>query len=136
MRLVIQIKTTLIEFLENKTDFGVCYATGSLRRPAEFKLKSIGIKFKENQLVASDNIHEREKIVSTAIENASEIYNVKKFGRIISVGDGLWDLITAKNLGLEFIGIGFKNKELLIENGAKFVYENLTKFDVGAAEKC
>ena len=122
----------LIEMLENQTDFGVCFATGSLRRPAEFKLKSIGILFDENQLVGSDKIHEREKIVTEAIENALDYYKVKKFERIISVGDGLWDLLTAQNLGLEFIGIGLKNKELLIENGAELIYENLSEFKLGA----
>ena len=122
----------LIENLENETDFGVCYATGSLRRPAEFKLKSIGIIFDEIQLVASDNIYEREKIVTKAIENALKYYEVEKFERIISVGDGLWDLLTAKNLGLEFIGVGLKNKNVLIENGAETVYENLTEFELMA----
>ena len=120
----------LIEMLEKETDFGVCFATGSLRRPAEFKLKSIGVLFDEMQLVASDKIHEREKIVSKAIENALKYYKIKKVERIISVGDGLWDLLTAQNLGLEFIGIGLENKELLIENGANFVYENLTEFEL------
>ena len=81
-------------------------------------------------IYASDTIYEREKIVRKAIENASAFYKVKKFERIISVGDGLWDLITANNLGLEFIGIGFKNKNVLIENGAEIVYENLTEFQV------
>ncbi|MFT4684259.1 HAD family hydrolase [Patiriisocius sp. Uisw_047] len=122
----------LIELLENETDFGVCFATGSLRRPAKFKLKSIGISFDEKQLVASDKIHEREKIVATAIDNASEYYNVEKFERIISLGDGLWDLITARNLGLEFIGVGLKNKKVLIENGAETVYKNLTEFELVA----
>lgn len=46
----------LIEILENTTDFRVCYATGSLRSAAEYKLKSIGINFDKKQLVASDNI--------------------------------------------------------------------------------
>lgn len=120
----------LIELLETKTDFGVCYATGSLRRPAEYKLKSIGIEFNKIQLVASDIINEREKIVEKAIEDVKKFYNVEKFDRIISVGDGLWDLLTAQNLGLEFIGIGLKNKELLIEKGAEVVYENLSEFEI------
>lgn len=120
----------MIEFLENKTDFGICYATGSLRRAAELKLKSINIKFDSNLLIASDDIYEREGIVSNAIENALKYYQVEKFDRIISVGDGLWDLLTAQNLGLEFIGIGLKNKEILIQNGAKIVFKNLTKFKV------
>jgi hypothetical protein len=49
----------------------VCYATGSLRRAAEYKLKSIGINFDKKQLVASDNIYEREKIVGEAIKFAT-----------------------------------------------------------------
>ena len=49
----------LIERLEKETDFGVCFATGSLRRPAEYKLKSIGIEFNPNQLVASDHLFEK-----------------------------------------------------------------------------
>ena len=122
----------LIEYLENETDFGVCFATGSLRRPAEFKLKSIGILFDENQLVASDKIYEREKIVSKAIENASEYYKVEKFERIISVGDGIWDLITARNLGLEFIGVGLENKKALMKRGAELVYKDLSEFELVA----
>ncbi len=118
----------LIEKLEKENDFGICYATGSLRKPAEYKLKSIGINFKDIQLVASNNILERENIVKEAILNAKIHYKVKKFDRIICVGDGLWDLLTAKNLNVEFIGIGLKNKEILIENGAKIVLENLIDF--------
>lgn len=120
----------LVKFLEDKTDFGVCYATGSLRRPAKFKLKSIGIAFDEDQLIASNDIYEREKIVLEAIEKAQNFYKTQKFGRIISIGDGLWDLMPAKKLRLEFIGIGSKNKEILIDNGAKLVYENLTKINL------
>lgn len=120
----------LIEKLEKETDFGVCYATGSLRRAAEYKLKSIGIEFNEIQLVASDNLFEREKIVEKAINNALKYYDLEKFEKIISIGDGLWDFITAKNLDLNFIGIGKANKEILIQKGVKIVYENFLEFEV------
>jgi phosphoglycolate phosphatase-like HAD superfamily hydrolase len=116
----------LIDELSHNTDYGFCFATGSLRRPAEYKLNSVGIPFEEWQLVTSDAIYDREGIVSKAIENASHYYKVPKFERIISVGDGLWDLITAKNLELEFIGVGLTNKGVLIENGAEVVYQDLT----------
>jgi phosphoglycolate phosphatase-like HAD superfamily hydrolase len=119
----------LIEMIQNETDFGICFATGSLRKPAQHKLKSIGIEYKDWQLVASDDIYERERIVAKAIEYSSLNYNVKKFERIISVGDGLWDLITAQNLELEFIGVGTLNKVKLVENGAKLICKNLTEFE-------
>lgn len=120
----------LINTLQNNSDFGFCFATGSLRQPAEYKLNSVGISFEDWQLVASDTIYSREGIVSKAIENASKYYNVPKFERVISIGDGLWDLMTAKELHLEFIGVGLANKALLIENGAELVYENLLDFEI------
>jgi len=120
----------LIETLVNSTDYGICYATGSLRKAAEHKLNSLGIKFDERQLVASDKIHEREIIVEKAIENAKSFYLVNEFERIISVGDGLWDLITAQKLIIEFIGVGVENKEILKKNGATIVFDDLTEFEI------
>jgi len=120
----------LIDKLKNSADFGFCFATGSLRKPAEYKLNTVGIPFEDWQLVTSDSIYDREGIVSKAIENASKYYNTPKFGRIISVGDGLWDLLTAKNLELEFIGVGLINEKILTENGAEVVYEDLTEFEI------
>jgi phosphoglycolate phosphatase-like HAD superfamily hydrolase len=115
----------LIEYLHTNSDFGVCYATGSLRRPAIHKLECIGVKYDEKLLVASDNIYEREEIVKKAIANAQSFYNIDRFERTISLGDGLWDLKTAKHLNIEFIGIGSKNREVLINNGAEIVFDNL-----------
>lgn len=120
----------LIEHIEKNTEYGVCYATGSLLRPAKYKLESIGINYNEKLLIASDNIYEREKIVSKAIDNAKEFYCIEKFNRIISIGDGLWDLVTAKNLNLEFIGIGLANKKILEENGANLIFQDLTELEI------
>ena len=120
----------LIDKLEKETSFGVCYATGSLRKAAQHKLKSIGVEFCDWQLVASDKIYERENIIEIAIQNALQHYKIKKFNRIISVGDGLWDLLAAKNLNIEFIGIGEKNKNLFKENGARIVLNDLTQFEL------
>lgn len=97
-------------------------------RPAKHKLQCIGINYNENLLVASDTIYERETIVSQAINNAKTYYSVSSFDNIISVGDGLWDLLTAKNLKIDFIGVGLKNKKVLKDNGARLVYEDLTRF--------
>ncbi len=118
---------SLIEKLSSQPDFGFCFATGSLRRAAECKLKSANIPFQEWQLVAADNILERENIVSQAIKNAKLHYKQTHFERIIALGDGLWDLQTAKNLGLEFIGVGETNKSTLVENGAEFIVNDLTQ---------
>jgi beta-phosphoglucomutase-like phosphatase (HAD superfamily) len=120
----------LIEQLVSEEEFGICYATGSLLKPAIYKLDSIGIQYDVQQLVASNKIMERENIVLQAIENAKKLYNINKFERIISIGDGLWDLKTANNLGIEFIGIGNTNKDILLKNGMTNHFENLTNFSV------
>lgn len=120
----------LIENIEKNTEFGICYATGSLLRPAKYKLESIKLNYNEELLIASDEIYSREEIVLTAIDKAKTFYNVEKFNRIISVGDGLWDLLTAKFLNLEFIGVGLKNKKTLDDNGAKLVIEDLRGFEI------
>ncbi len=119
-----------IEKIENHTDFGICFATGSLLKPAKYKLDCIGLKYNSEQLIASNNIEDRESIVLTAIESAKSFYNTQKFERIISIGDGLWDLKTAQNLNLEFIGIGSKNKEIMTQHGMDNYFEDLTDFEV------
>ncbi|MFT4802205.1 MAG: phosphoglycolate phosphatase-like HAD superfamily hydrolase, partial [Flavobacteriaceae bacterium] len=42
----------------------------------------------------------------------------------------LWDLLTAENLKLEFIGVGEKNRELLIQAGAIRVVQDFTEFEI------
>lgn len=115
----------LVDFLEQETDFGVCYATGSLKRAAQLKLERIGISFDPIQLVASNEIEERERIVQTAIAHAKKHYKVAAFDRILSFGDGLWDLKTAKNLSLEFVGVGPSHYQLLRDHGMEKHFHDL-----------
>lgn len=109
-----------IAYLEKETDYGVCYATGSMQRPAQFKLEKAGIVFHPEQLVASNHAEERESIVQAAIDKALQYYDVTHFDRTIAFGDGLWDLKTAQQLNLEFVGIGVKNKHLMEAAGMQW----------------
>ncbi len=120
----------IVNHIEAETEFGICYPTGSLYRPAKLKLERIGINFHPMQLVASNEIEVRERIVSKAIEQVHKHYNVEKFERIISIGDGLWDLKTAENLSLEFIGIGKTNEAVLKANGMKKHFHNFENVTV------
>ncbi len=115
-----------VDSLEKQSEFAVCFATGSLRRAAVLKLDSIGIAFNPFLLVASDHIHERENILREAIRNAKQHFKLENFDRMISIGDGIWDLKTAKNLQLEFIGIGEKNKEQMEQEGCKKHWQDFT----------
>lgn len=118
----------LIQNLQKNENYGICYATGSLLEPAKLKLEAIGATYDPLQLVPSNDIYERENIVSKAIENAKKFYKVEQFDKIYSIGDGLWDLKTAQNLGLEFIGIGEENESVMRENGMQTFHKDLTTF--------
>lgn len=107
----------LLKQLAQQTQLGICFATGSLLKTAQMKLDAIGVMYNTKQLVASDLLEERTQIVQQAIDNACEFYGVSHFNRIVSLGDGLWDLKTAQALNIDFIGVGNENVEVLQQHG-------------------
>ena len=117
-----------LTYLEKYTEYGVSFATGSLWKPASYKLTSIGITVNPNLITASNRIMDRDMIVRTSINQAKLYYNRNTFEKVVSVGDGLWDWVTAQNLGLEFIGVGAKNKKTLVDHGSRRHMEDLTGF--------
>ena len=126
------IKT--IELINNTDDYYLCYATGSLLKPATFKLKQLGINHFEKVLSASNIFHKREDIVKDAISKSKKAYDISSFDKIIALGDGIWDLKTANNLDIEFIGVGEKHKKILKEKGAKIHYKDLSLFNLSEIE--
>jgi phosphoglycolate phosphatase-like HAD superfamily hydrolase len=99
----------MVDYFSGKTDYAICFATGSFLKPALIKLKQSKISYEEKLVVGSNEAYEREVIVKQAIRKAREFHSVESFEHIISIGDGIWDLRTARNLGIHFIGIGMKN---------------------------
>ncbi len=81
-------------------------ATGSFRQPANKKLDLIGLESPQELLVTASEFETREDILRHAISAAHSFFNVADFEQIISIGDGYWDFITARNLKINFIGIG------------------------------
>ena len=96
-----------------------CFATGSFLRPARIKLEEAGFGFSEKVLASASEHISRKDIVLAAIEKAKKFYN-QDFEQIIAFGDGIWDLLTARELGLELIAIGDDADSLALkERGAK-----------------
>lgn len=90
-------------------------ATGSLRKPAEYKLKKMGIEINlKTQLVTSSEYYTRDKLILSLISKLKAYHDSDHIERIISFGDGHWDFLTAMYLELEFIGIGDKFTNLPI----------------------
>ncbi|MDC3388700.1 HAD family hydrolase [Flavobacteriaceae bacterium] len=109
--------------------YAIAFATGSLQKSAIFKMNSAGLDMNIEVLATSKTSFSREGFILEAIDKAKSIYNVSHFDKIVSIGDGIWDLKTAQNLKLNFIGIGLKNKELMQENGMEIWFEDFSTFD-------
>mgnify|MGYP001791351648 CR=1 FL=1 len=125
----------IVDFFEKETNYGVCFATGSLFQPALLKLEQAGIVFSQDVLETSNQIYTREGIVSSAIDKAKKYYNVTDFDHIISFGDGLWDVTTAENLGLHFVGVNKRNVEDFKKQNVLYHIEDWTSFDLNRTEE-
>lgn len=124
-----------VDFLRNEKKYALAFATGSLLKPAILKLGQADVWYSEELIIASNQFYERESIVIEAIEKARQYYKVSNFENIISIGDGTWDMSTAINLGLRFIGVGMKNYADFVQEGIEIHTEDWVNFDFGAAEK-
>lgn len=102
-------------------------ATGCLKASALFKLRAGSIDFEGIPAGFAEDGISREEIVLAAIDRASD-HTGATFSRILSIGDGLWDIKTAANLGLDFLGIDAEGTGKLKEAGAEHVMTDYSDF--------
>lgn len=129
----IQGARKFIERLQTMGNVAFAFATGSYRLPAIRKLKQIGIEVPPELLVTASEYETREEIVWQAVLAARSHYKVDDFSRVVSVGDGYWDLMTARNLKINFIGISSgQAAEKLKVAGATAIFTDL--MEIGAMD--
>ena len=92
-----------------------------------FKLRAGSIDFEGIPAGFAEDGISREEIVLAAIDRASD-HTGATFSRILSIGDGLWDIKTAANLGLDFLGIDAEGTGKLKEAGAEHVMTDYSDF--------
>lgn len=119
-----------LQRLRQRNDWGIAIATGCWQASADFKLTAAGIEFSELPAAFAEDGPAREQIVQAAIERACAHYNQSEFERVVSIGDGLWDLKTARNLKLSFLGIadGERANQLRM-HGARHVISHFGNYD-------
>lgn len=124
----------MVDFMMNQTNFGVCFATGSIHQPALLKLLQANINFVPEVLSSSNCLFTREEIVKASIQKAKEYYEVQNFNNVISFGDGLWDVTTANNLGLHFVGVNTKNVEDFKKQNVQYHINDWMEFSLDKIE--
>ncbi len=82
----------------------IAAATGGWGPSARLKLRVAGIELPHAVLACADDAETRVEIVSLARRRAEEYFG-RSFERVVSIGDGVWDVAAARQLGLPFIGI-------------------------------
>lgn len=92
----------LIDRLHRSSEFAVAIATGAWRSLADLKLARLTLP--DLSVATASDQPTRVGIVQTAIDRAGERARTE-FESVVSVGDGLWDLETARHMGLQFVGV-------------------------------
>ena len=115
--------------LNHEAEWAVALATGCWRVSAELKLKAAGIHAEHLPAAYAEDGLSRESILQTALSRAQHLFGRSRFEKIVSVGDALWDVQAAGNLGIAFIGVGKGDRGLKLRQvGATHVLEDYADY--------
>lgn len=114
----------MLSHLLESPDYAVAYAGGAWTTSALFKLQSAYLPIKNIPYAFSDDDESREGITAIALTRAKEYYG-QSFQSIVYIGDGIWDIRSARKSGYAFIGIasGDQAEELFLA-GATHVFSS------------
>lgn len=94
-----------LQALEGEPGWAIAIASGGWGPMARRKLRWADLPTDHlPQAYAEDGIS-RAEIVACAIERAMDVAGVNTFDRIVSIGDGAWDLKTAAEMEIAFLGL-------------------------------
>ncbi len=117
----------LLAALRARPDWAMALATGGWRAAARYKIGRSGLDLDALPAAFGEDGPSRQAIVGAAIARAKEHAGVDDFARRVCIGDGVWDVHTATNLGLPCIGVGTgANAERLTAAGAARVVPDFT----------
>jgi len=107
----------------------VAVATGNWAEPGRLKLRNAGLR-DDLPLGSADDHESRAEILRRAVERAAAHYGVEEFARVVYVGDGAWDVVATRALGLPFVGIATDGDLARLRRlGASHVLEHFADFE-------
>lgn len=84
----------MLKKLSQEKSWTIALATGCYYDSAKLKLEKAKIKVKNFPIGTADDAVSREEILQTAIKKSLKKYEQKNFEKIVSIGDGIWDVRT------------------------------------------
>lgn len=119
----------MLRRLNQEPGWRVAIASGGWRVSATLKLKTAGIEVNDYPAAFADDGLSREEILRAAVMKARSLYRRDDFVRIVSVGDGVWDVRTARNLRFTFLGVGSGEREKRLRRaGATHVIKDFADY--------
>jgi phosphoglycolate phosphatase-like HAD superfamily hydrolase len=112
-----------------RANWRVALATGGWESSAQLKLRAIGLDPTTVPLASASDAMTRVAILELARDRAAP--HGETFSRIVSIGDGVWDVRAAADLRWPFVGIGTGDRvQRLRDAGATTILPDL--MDVAA----
>jgi phosphoglycolate phosphatase-like HAD superfamily hydrolase len=110
--------------------WAVAIATGGWRACALLKLEKAGIAIDGVPAAFGEDSIARTEIVATALSRSQTAYARTRFERVVSIGDGVWDVDAARALNLAFVGVRPDGREATLRaRGASHVLPDFTDLD-------
>jgi phosphoglycolate phosphatase-like HAD superfamily hydrolase len=121
--------------LKRESDWAVAIATGCWRESALLKLRAAKIDIDGIPAAFAEDGLSRDEILQSAVSQSLEQYRLSSFAKTVSIGDGLWDVRTARRLNFAFLGVGCGEPAAILDRaGAKHVIEDFA--DYGRLVRC
>lgn len=118
-----------IHALRHDSDCAVAIATGGWQLSALLKLEKAQIDIAGLPAAFADHGITREAILAAAMVMARGKYRQPQFTQVTYVGDGVWDVRSARQLGIRFIGVAHGEKETALRAaGATAIIQDFTDF--------
>lgn len=119
----------LLDHLSCHRGYEWAVATGCFGSTARYKLERSGLRVDNLILATCDDGCSRPEIMQAAVRQA-EARHGHGFSQILHVGDGLWDIAAARDLGWPFIGIASgEDASRLRRAGTRFVAPHFAPID-------
>ena len=116
--------------LGQEPGWGIAVASGCWRGSGELKLRAAGLELDDAPAAFAEDGFSRPEILLTAVGRAREIYGEEHFERVVSLGDGLWDLRAAWVVGFPFVGVARGARaQRLRQAGASHVVEDFKDYE-------
>lgn len=120
----------MLRRLAGAKDWAIAFATGGWRASACMKLQAAGLDIEGLPTAFADDSISREDIVKTAVSRAKAVYAQPDFEKIVCIGDGIWDVMTAAQLELPFVGVGSgRQMTVLRDAGVEHIVEDFLDFE-------